>query len=758
MRRRHLALIALLAAAGCSTQPALPTRRGQPTASAVIGVGALQKSIADLYNKIATGSGVSSLQGAATDGSNTIKGFSIDNEFNILSYGAKRDASADSSTAEQAAVNAACASQQSISGAVTQTPTVVAPAGEYFNNKPVIVTCAGGAILFRGAGMSATAFVQKTNALGQSHGPLFFDTISTEVSSIGPTTATSLATGAGAALNFAGSYWMLDLSDSLKDLGAAPFNGKTQLDIRAFAKLAASQGNGAVIACSNGSADHQNASGLQYTNLGAFGSQGGAWCAWVDSALALHCAMNIGGTLKTAVSANGAFTAATVHEPECSYDGANLRAFLDGTVVATTAATGNINQRGDEAMTIAGNYGFNLAGAQALWVGQLDSIEISSVARHTGNYTMDTAKFSGDSNSIVLLDGDNTVNFPGSSTPVAFGLDRYNGQDFSGFGTSTQLGAWLMVRNIAFSAGSGNQFSDFSATGTIGLLGYLATNERVERVSLTGSYAGLFQEHSTFNNRVSGLALASSTFSPYIDADGSGVTDANGLQINTCGLMCMAIQGSGGSWKHIYTAPQANTQWSVIVDNCGGNVNAFEFSEASLDVENGGNSTGVLTVCGGNYHFSGGGITSAGSGSPFTVSSTNSFENIAIHIQDMPIGFVLPGSGGPSTLFNFEGSYPSNGGAHAELQDVNYVYNSNNNFGLPSSFGYSNNSSFTLDLLGQPPMPLANFGSCSGSLEGQPETETNSTAACSNGTTATSAGTTHCAIRCNGTNWIQTGL
>ena len=54
--------------------------------------------------------------------------------------------------------------------------------------------------------------------------------------------------------------------------------------------------------------------------------------------------------------------------------------------------------------------------------------------------------------------------------------------------------------------------------------------------------------------------------------------------------------------------------------------------------------------------------------------------------------------------------------------------------------------------------PLATFGTCAPSVEGEMQTESNSTAACSLGATATSGGTTHCAIRCNGTNWIQTGL
>ena len=54
--------------------------------------------------------------------------------------------------------------------------------------------------------------------------------------------------------------------------------------------------------------------------------------------------------------------------------------------------------------------------------------------------------------------------------------------------------------------------------------------------------------------------------------------------------------------------------------------------------------------------------------------------------------------------------------------------------------------------------PLATFATCTPSIEGQNQTESNSTVACVLGATATSAGSTHCEIRCNGSSWVQTGL
>lgn len=56
------------------------------------------------------------------------------------------------------------------------------------------------------------------------------------------------------------------------------------------------------------------------------------------------------------------------------------------------------------------------------------------------------------------------------------------------------------------------------------------------------------------------------------------------------------------------------------------------------------------------------------------------------------------------------------------------------------------------------PRPLANFGVCTSSLEGMHGTQSDSSVACVAGVTAGSGGTTHCEIRCNGTNWVRTGL
>lgn len=60
--------------------------------------------------------------------------------------------------------------------------------------------------------------------------------------------------------------------------------------------------------------------------------------------------------------------------------------------------------------------------------------------------------------------------------------------------------------------------------------------------------------------------------------------------------------------------------------------------------------------------------------------------------------------------------------------------------------------------IGGTPVALATLPACASGFEGVYGTQTDSTAACSAGATATAAGTTHCAIYCNGTNWKQLGF
>ena len=78
---------------------------------------------------------------------------------------------------------------------------------------------------------------------------------------------------------------------------------------------------------------------------------------------------------------------------------------------------------------------------------------------------------------------------------------------------------------------------------------------------------------------------------------------------------------------------------------------------------------------------------------------------------------------------------------------------------LPSTFSRISGTDVVAGAtIGSMPGLLSRFPACTTTNEGRSATETNSTSACSRGTVATSAGTIHCQIYCNGASWIQTGL
>jgi hypothetical protein len=106
--------------------------------------------------------------------------------------------------------------------------------------------------------------------------------------------------------------------------------------------------------------------------------------------------------LRAAAYINGS----QVHHIALTYDGSTLRLFLDGTIVASTSASGNFSVPPFESFMIGDDSPQNYLGQNAgvsVLPGFLDSVRISNTARYTSNFTPPTAKFSTDSNTILLL-------------------------------------------------------------------------------------------------------------------------------------------------------------------------------------------------------------------------------------------------------------------------------------------------------------------------------------------------------------------
>jgi len=127
---------------------------------------------------------------------------------------------------------------------------------------------------------------------------------------------------------------------------------------------------------------------------------------YVSSSGQINGALNIAGTLKTVNSGATTISAGSAYHIAMSYDGSNIRVFVNGVVSGTTAATGNIQQQLYEAVHIGCDGGAsNISGCSNItgnglalgtsggFYGVLDGLRISSNARYTSGFGPPSAKF-----------------------------------------------------------------------------------------------------------------------------------------------------------------------------------------------------------------------------------------------------------------------------------------------------------------------------------------------------------------------------
>lgn len=237
---------------------------------------------------------------------------------------------------------------------------------------------------------------------------------------------TSLATGAGSTWSnvTTGSppQWQLDL-DFAHSMNQTPgLNGLAQFDIRFYLDVpndfSGTEGEMVIVK-----------SECAKPNRTCGGNQTGAFIIEINPSGTGICSgghtciegqLRVGGVLKTVGSGTTSFTFGTTQEIELSYDGSNVRLFDNGTKLGSdVAATGTVTQGFYETNTFPadgqaywppfGAGGFNIFSVD----GYIDSVQFSNVARHTANYTADTAKFSSDANTLLLM------NFTAAPSPLA---------------------------------------------------------------------------------------------------------------------------------------------------------------------------------------------------------------------------------------------------------------------------------------------------------------------------------------------------
>jgi hypothetical protein len=362
----------------------------------------------------------------------------------VTTYDASAEAG-DWYPAIQAAIDDAC-----VAGAAfyDRPPPVFLPPGRFPTSQPLFLHCNN--LELEGACRNGTTIVP------QFAGPAIL---------INPGNAITLPTGP--ALVGTGSSYQTEIVQhgvyvNLRDMPEVELDGLPAFTAEAFIDLTAPY--------PPGYAGIVNSTGCNTDWSGAFPCAS-AFTLAVETQ-ALSGSLTAGGTVYTL---NGpTITLSTVHHTALTYDGAAVRLFLDGAIVATTPATGPVTMQAPENVTIGeALYQLEASSVGGPMPGSIDSVRLSSVARYTTAFTPPTAELAADSSTLALVNFD--TNVPGLTLAA-----------------SKDGPFWLPVRRSADSLGNvinfvgGVSVHHLAVEGGMGIFGWLAATTSIYQADCVG--------------------------------------------------------------------------------------------------------------------------------------------------------------------------------------------------------------------------------------------------------------------------------
>jgi hypothetical protein len=544
---------------------------------------------------------VSNLAGRS-GGNASINSFNIDGRVNVKNpiYGAKGDGLTDDTAAIQAAYNATCAAAIA---ANTQNANIGAtlwfPAGTYITTFSLISNCSQ-PITWKCESEGACA-IQST---GESMFPIIMHEANSYLNGIttqGAILAASLATGGGSSMNWgANSEQYYDLKDAQLGLGATgwnnakPLNGQSALSVEGFFNYAGG-GSGNVFLLES-AGDDLNLS------IGATAAIQIYLIPGTPNLLAACITTTGSGSVCTS---GGSITTSTTYEFEASYDGSTLRLFegtpgSTATLAGSVSATGTTIQKPSEVFALGDGGGLTIGGgnfASAHWIGQLDSIRISNVARHTATYTAPTAKFANDGSTLILLNNLaqrdtllQVTNVAGAPNAPWIPLHYYG--PFGSGGTPGNVHANFV--NLSLHGGS------------YSLLGENVLYTTLDHVTATGaSHDGIKFEYISYGTRIEHLTVSPAAYGEAsVVMANAGLVNLSWL-FSTGGYYGMELIDANGTYSMLFMNPSSI---SLADLDLGGSTifDSMSVHEFNVDFESGGTPIPARIWGQGAYQFYGG--------------------------------------------------------------------------------------------------------------------------------------------------------
>jgi hypothetical protein len=684
-----------------------------------------------------------------TFGSNAaIGGFNIDGRFNVKNpiYGAKGDGIDDDTAAIQAAYNAACA--YAIANNTTNAnlaTTLWFPAGTYITSFPLISNCSQPVTWkceSEGACMIQTVS-QGLFPIIMHEANSYLNGITTQA----PILATSLATGSGSSLNWgANSQQYYDLKDAQSGLNstgwanAKPINGQSALSVEGFLNYAGGASGAAYILDSNG--DDLNLPNNASNAIQIFlvpGSPNKLAACLTTSGTGFACVSGSGGSI----------TAGTTYEFEASYDGTTLRLFegtpgSTTTLVGSVAMTGTVVQKPSEVFALGDGGGLAIGGtnfSSAHWIGKLDSIRISNVARHTATYTAPTTKFSNDGNTLILLNNlaqnDTLLQVTNvSGAPQAPWIPLHYYGPFGTGGTPGNVHANFV--NLSLNGGSYD------------ILGENVLYTTLDHITATGaSHDAVKFEDISYGTRIEHLTAAVTQYgeSNLVLSHTNGLTDLQWL-FSTGGYYGAELIDSGGVYSMLFMNP-SNTSLADL--DIGGSTIfvSTAIHEMNVDFESGGTpipariwGQGAIEFYGGDWQYD------------------PSVNAIWVELNSVNAGLALSLFGGQvdilGTPVNPLISWKGTGSPATPATWINPIINGKSL--SAATVPLSDNAAFAQalgDVTIPPVKTVATLPTCNASAKGWIVQISDCNANCTTylGTTFTGGGSTRSTVQCNGTAW-----
>jgi len=449
--------------------------------------------------------------------------------YDVTTFGALSNGS-DAAPGIQAAVDASCKAKKS----TIDHPAVYLPKGTFIIHRPIVITCnhfelfgqsRTGSAISPDFGGPAILLTSDTNQI-----PLENSLVGSDNSFI-PTKQT---------------YF------NLRDIPTVELNGLSQFTVEAFFKVTQPTPDQGYIVSS-------------YGKLGNFQGTSAFTLAIINNHLRgsftlNHVVYSIIQTDELSITLN------QVHHVAMTYDGAKIKLFLDGSLIASTNATGSITQDFTEEVTVGAMvYGLeaNIVGAPI--VGSIDSVRLSKIVRYSNNFSVSRNKFATDNNTLALLNFEQQLT---GLTLAYSGLQKF----------------WLPIRASTPFQGGVN-LHNFTVSGGMGIVGINSTVSHLYQINCLDCDYGLFMTGNNYVSRFNDIyASAGKSRGRY----GILSVTANGNSYNNITLIGQRLPlvlqtGAQEIVTNITINPGKNTIFGALVNDGFALFNGITIQKPSLN-------------------------------------------------------------------------------------------------------------------------------------------------------------------------------